>query len=90
MRKSELHRLKLLTILDISSLAAYCAAYARWRTAAEAVGQDGDGPNVVSSDVSNPNFRTPRLPGRRRPSIVYFEAPANDGSARPLLDSGRC
>src|SRR6266478_3776145 len=33
----ELHRLKLLTILDISSLAAYCTAYARWRTAAEAL-----------------------------------------------------
>ena len=33
----ELHRLKLLTILDISSLAAYCTAYARWRRAAEAL-----------------------------------------------------
>jgi hypothetical protein len=24
------------------------------------------------------------LAGRRRPGIVYFEAPANDGIARPL------
>jgi hypothetical protein len=38
------------------------------------VGHDRYGPNVVSSDASNPNFRTLRLPGRRRPSIVYFEA----------------
>jgi hypothetical protein len=30
------------------------------------VGHDRDGPNVVSSDASNPNFRTLRLPGRRR------------------------
>ena len=33
----ELHRLKLLTILDINPLAAYCTAYARWRTAAQAL-----------------------------------------------------
>jgi P27 family predicted phage terminase small subunit len=33
----ELHRLKLLTVVDTSSVAAYCTAYARWRTAAEAL-----------------------------------------------------
>ena len=33
----ELYRLKLLTIVDINTLAAYCAAYARWRTAEEAI-----------------------------------------------------
>jgi P27 family predicted phage terminase small subunit len=33
----ELHRLKLLTVLDINPLAAYCTAYARWRTAAQAL-----------------------------------------------------
>jgi P27 family predicted phage terminase small subunit len=33
----ELYRLKLLTSLDLHTLAAYCDAYARWRTAKETV-----------------------------------------------------
>jgi P27 family predicted phage terminase small subunit len=33
----ELHRLGLLTILDIPALAAYCQAYRVWRTAVEAL-----------------------------------------------------
>jgi P27 family predicted phage terminase small subunit len=31
----ELYRLKLLTVVDIAPLAAYCEAYAAWRTAVE-------------------------------------------------------
>jgi P27 family predicted phage terminase small subunit len=31
----ELHRMKLVTLVDINSLAAYCLAYERWRTAEE-------------------------------------------------------
>jgi P27 family predicted phage terminase small subunit len=33
----ELHRLGLLTVLDINPLAAYAVSYARWRTAEEAL-----------------------------------------------------
>lgn len=33
----ELHRMKLLTIVDIHPLAAYCQSYARWRAAEEAL-----------------------------------------------------
>ena len=33
----ELHRLRLLTVVDIQPLAAYCQAYKRWRTAEEAL-----------------------------------------------------
>jgi P27 family predicted phage terminase small subunit len=33
----ELHRLRLLTIVDVQTLAAYCQAYLFWRTAAEAL-----------------------------------------------------
>jgi P27 family predicted phage terminase small subunit len=32
---SELHRLRLLTIVDVMAFAAYCQAYAHWRTAEE-------------------------------------------------------
>src|SRR5262245_54132972 len=31
----ELHHLRILTVLDVQPLAAYCVAYARWRTAEE-------------------------------------------------------
>jgi phage terminase small subunit len=33
----ELHRLRLLTVVDLQPLAAYCQAYGRWRTAEEAL-----------------------------------------------------
>ena len=39
----ELHRLSLLTLVDIAPLAAYCMAYARWRTAEEAMAHVADG-----------------------------------------------
>jgi P27 family predicted phage terminase small subunit len=32
---AELHRLGLLTVVDVASLAAYCVAYSDWRTARE-------------------------------------------------------
>jgi P27 family predicted phage terminase small subunit len=35
----ELYSLKLLTVLDVQPLAAYCVAYARWRTAEEALAE---------------------------------------------------
>jgi len=40
----ELHRLGLLTMLDVSPLAVYCEAYDRWRTAEEALAvmREGD------------------------------------------------
>src|SRR5262245_53940278 len=38
----ELHRLRLLTTLDVAPLAAYCAAYGRWRTAEELLNEVRD------------------------------------------------
>ncbi len=34
-----LFRMRLLTVVDVAPLAAYCAAFARWRTAAELLGK---------------------------------------------------
>jgi P27 family predicted phage terminase small subunit len=36
-RRIQLHRLGLLTLVDIMPLAAYCASYSRWRLAEEAI-----------------------------------------------------
>jgi P27 family predicted phage terminase small subunit len=33
----ELHRLKLLTVLDVQALASYCTAYSRWRETEEVI-----------------------------------------------------
>jgi P27 family predicted phage terminase small subunit len=51
----ELHRMKLVTLVDINPLAAYCQCYKRWRTAEELLaseplkGKAGNG-----ADVANP------------------------------------
>jgi len=80
----ELHRLKLLTILDISSLAAYCTAYARWRRAAEALAKieglnsvpaglmikRAQNPLVRIATVPQPTWSLPNLDLRRSPAPV--------------------
>lgn len=38
----ELHRLNLLTALDLGPFSVYCAAYATWRQAEEALARDGE------------------------------------------------
>jgi P27 family predicted phage terminase small subunit len=37
----ELHRLNLLTVLDVAPFSVYCAAYATWRQADEALAREG-------------------------------------------------
>lgn len=47
----ELHRLGLLTVLDVAPLAAYCQSFAMWRTAGEAfnaAGEDKENPLLTS------------------------------------------
>lgn len=44
----ELHRMQLLTVVDISVLAAYCVAYGRWRTAEEAIARIAANDHVMS------------------------------------------
>ncbi len=38
----ELHRLGLLTVVDQTAFAAYCQSYARWRSAEEYMGENGN------------------------------------------------
>ncbi len=38
----ELHRLGLLTAVDLTAFAAYCQSYARWRSAEEYMGENGN------------------------------------------------
>jgi P27 family predicted phage terminase small subunit len=38
----ELHRLRLLTVADLSTFAVYCASYAKWRMAEEALAAGAD------------------------------------------------
>ena len=69
----ELHRLKLLTILDISSLAAYCSAYARWRRAAEALAKI-EGLNLVPAGLMIKRAQNPlvRIAGRAAADMVKY------------------
>jgi P27 family predicted phage terminase small subunit len=55
----ELHRLGLLTVLDIMPLAAYCVSYRRWRQAEEALAKmaerDPDtGALIIKNQVGHP------------------------------------
>ena len=45
----ELYRLKLLTVVDVMPLAAYCVAYARWRQAEEALAKMGEKDQVTGA-----------------------------------------
>ena len=38
----ELHKLKLLTVLDVGPFSAYCCAYAHWQQAEEALERSGE------------------------------------------------
>jgi P27 family predicted phage terminase small subunit len=68
----ELHRLKLLTILDISSLAAYCTAYARWRTAAEALAKMEKLNPVAALMIKRAQNPLVRIAGRAAADMVKY------------------
>jgi P27 family predicted phage terminase small subunit len=60
----ELFRLGLLTVLDISMLAAYCEAYARWKTATQLLRTDAE------ADPETRGLVVRGSDGRRMPNPV--------------------
>ncbi len=47
----ELHALGLLTVVDVACLAAYCAAYSSWRTAAESLARMAVNDPVMNGQI---------------------------------------
>ena len=70
----ELHRLNLLTVVDINPLAAYCDAYARWRTAVEALAEMAKRDPVLSGLMIETRNGTPI----QNPIVVTAANAAND------------
>lgn len=70
----ELHRLNLLTVVDINPLAAYCDAYARWRTAVEALADMAKCDPVLSGLMTETRNGTPI----QNPIVVTAAKAAND------------
>ena len=83
----ELHRLNLLTVVDINPLAAYCDAYARWRTAVEALADMAKCDPVLSGLMTETRNGTPI----QNPIVVTAAKAANDNGplCRRICPSAR-
>jgi P27 family predicted phage terminase small subunit len=56
-----LHRIKLLTVVDVGLMAAYCSAFARWKAAEEALAREAEA-DPDSAGLTVPDAHgTPRL-----------------------------
>jgi P27 family predicted phage terminase small subunit len=55
----ELHRLRLLTTVDIGPLGAYCSAYARWRAAEETLLREAGDELLVHTAEGKPKPNPP-------------------------------
>ena len=70
----ELYHLDLLTAVDINPLAAYCMAYARWRTAEEAVARIAANDPLMSGLVVRAKNGTPM----QNPLVLTANKAAHD------------
>jgi P27 family predicted phage terminase small subunit len=70
----ELHRVRLLSVLDVPALAAYCYAYAQWRTAVEALARMAANDPVMSGLL----VRTTVGDARRNPLVKVAADAATD------------
>src|SRR5262245_1862978 len=70
----ELHHLRLLTILDTMPLAAYCVAYARWRTAEEILAKMAEKDPATSALLIRGADGAPR----QNPMVKIANAAASD------------
>jgi phage terminase small subunit len=80
----ELHRLKLLTVLDVQVLAVYCIAYARWRTAEGALARMAER-DAQTSGLLIKSQGGDRTQGRRRHGALCRRVRHVAGRARPDL-----
>lgn len=58
---TELHRLKMLTVVDINPLAAYCQAFARWSAAEQALNKLADRDPATGGILIKGSYGTPML-----------------------------
>jgi P27 family predicted phage terminase small subunit len=70
----ELHRLGLLTVLDVSSFAGYCEAHHRWRLAREALQRMADRDPITHGLL----VKTAIGDARRNPLVRAVEAAADE------------
>jgi P27 family predicted phage terminase small subunit len=71
----ELHRLQLLTVVDVNALAAYCAAYKRWRTAEETLNEMAKRDPVTSGlIIRSSNTKAPM----QNPLVLIAKQAASD------------
>jgi P27 family predicted phage terminase small subunit len=70
----DLHRLRLLTIVDVMPFAAYCVAYARWRTAEEILAKMAEKDPATSALLIRGADGAPR----QNPMVKIASAAASD------------
>ena len=84
----ELHRLGLLTVLDLVTFGAYCQAYHHWRTASEMLAR------MAEKDPSTSGLLVKRADGNDGPNplvgidgplTIWFRLPGISGCRRPRV-----
>ena len=85
----ELHRLGLLTVLDLMPFAAYCQSYTMWRTASETLARMAEKDPATSGLLvkrADGNMgKTRCLASRAGPLTIWFRLPGISGCRRPRV-----
>jgi P27 family predicted phage terminase small subunit len=71
---AELYRLKLLTVVDVNPLAAYCQAYKRWRTAEQTIAAMAERDPITHGLM----IRTRKGHAAQNPMVLTAQAAARD------------
>ena len=78
----ELHHLGLLTVVDVTSFAAYCQSYGHWREAQEALAK------MAANDPVNRGLLVDTKDGKRRNPLVKIAADAANDMVRHATQFG--